>query len=142
MPGWQTCTEDVRQFNNLPINAKKYVEKIEEILEVPGLYIIQRSSVPNLVLYTEKVNFTHEYICDDKELRKRKKNMIVRVILSLLLKYGAQNLILKDLLILLLLSYKYLVGVEIYKNLCSTNLIFSVKWIGVGKGRESIITIQ
>lgn len=36
MPGWQTCTEGVRTFNDLPLNARKYVEKIEEILEVPG----------------------------------------------------------------------------------------------------------
>ncbi|KAI4467541.1 adenylosuccinate synthetase [Holotrichia oblita] len=39
MPGWQTCTEGVRTFNDLPLNARKYVEKIEEILEVPVKWI-------------------------------------------------------------------------------------------------------
>lgn len=36
MPGWQTCTENVRDFNDLPDNAKNYVRKIEEVLDVPG----------------------------------------------------------------------------------------------------------
>ncbi|GJQ76411.1 hypothetical protein Trydic_g2127 [Trypoxylus dichotomus] len=39
MPGWQTCTESIRKFDDLPVNAKKYVEKIEEILEVPVKWI-------------------------------------------------------------------------------------------------------
>lgn len=36
MPGWQTSTENVREYSDLPENAKKYVEKIEEYLQVPG----------------------------------------------------------------------------------------------------------
>lgn len=37
MPGWLTSTEDVRSFDDLPENARKYVELIEEKLELPGI---------------------------------------------------------------------------------------------------------
>ncbi len=36
MPGWETSTESVRTFEDLPENARKYVELIEEKLELPG----------------------------------------------------------------------------------------------------------
>lgn len=36
MPGWQTSTEEVREFKDLPENAKNYIKKIEELLDVPG----------------------------------------------------------------------------------------------------------
>lgn len=36
MPGWKTSTEEVREFKDLPENAKNYVKKIEELLDVPG----------------------------------------------------------------------------------------------------------
>ncbi|XP_018562865.1 adenylosuccinate synthetase isoform X2 [Anoplophora glabripennis] len=39
MPGWQTSTEDVRQFKDLPDNAKRYVNKIEDLLNVPVKWI-------------------------------------------------------------------------------------------------------
>lgn len=39
MPGWQICTENIREFDNLPTNARHYVEKIEELLEVPVKWI-------------------------------------------------------------------------------------------------------
>lgn len=35
LPGWQSSTVGKTQFNNLPSNAKAYIEKIEEILETP-----------------------------------------------------------------------------------------------------------
>lgn len=70
MPGWQTCTENVRKFSDLPENAKKYVDKVEEYLQVPG-----------------ESDLAFLYI-----------NVFI--------------------------------------------VLFLVKWIGVGKGRESIITIQ
>ena len=31
MPGWKETTTDVRCWNDLPINAKKYIKKIEEL---------------------------------------------------------------------------------------------------------------
>jgi len=39
MPGWLTCTENVREFSDLPENAKLYVEKVEEILNIPVKWI-------------------------------------------------------------------------------------------------------
>lgn len=36
MPGWQSSIEDVREYNVLPPNAKSYVEKIQELVQVPG----------------------------------------------------------------------------------------------------------
>nr|CAI5825106.1 unnamed protein product [Callosobruchus analis] len=39
MPGWNTSTEDVREFADLPDNAKNYVNKIEEVLNVPVKWI-------------------------------------------------------------------------------------------------------
>ncbi len=32
LPGWETSTEEVRAFDQLPINAQKYVRRIEELL--------------------------------------------------------------------------------------------------------------
>ncbi|XP_044744795.1 adenylosuccinate synthetase [Coccinella septempunctata] len=39
MPGWQQCTENIRNFKDLPQNAKNYIIKIEEILDVPVRWI-------------------------------------------------------------------------------------------------------
>ncbi|KAK9869309.1 hypothetical protein WA026_003060 [Henosepilachna vigintioctopunctata] len=39
MPGWQTCTENIRNFKELPENAKNYILKIEEILDIPVRWI-------------------------------------------------------------------------------------------------------
>ncbi|MEM7826684.1 MAG: adenylosuccinate synthase [Candidatus Aenigmatarchaeota archaeon] len=35
IPGWQCDTTGIKRWNNLPINAKRYIEKLEECLEVP-----------------------------------------------------------------------------------------------------------
>ncbi|KAF5287500.1 hypothetical protein FQA39_LY04128 [Lamprigera yunnana] len=35
MPGWKTNTKNIRNYKDLPINAKLYVGKIQEFLEVP-----------------------------------------------------------------------------------------------------------
>ncbi|EEB13338.1 adenylosuccinate synthetase, putative [Pediculus humanus corporis] len=42
VPGWQSSTEEIKKFENLPINAQKYVEKIEEIVNVK-----EKKKVPN-----------------------------------------------------------------------------------------------
>lgn len=34
--GWQTSTEGVRSFDNLPLSAQKYVHVLEECLNIPG----------------------------------------------------------------------------------------------------------
>ena len=36
LPGWNTNTEEVRNFKELPENAQAYVYKIQELLGVPG----------------------------------------------------------------------------------------------------------
>ncbi|CAH2003620.1 unnamed protein product [Acanthoscelides obtectus] len=39
MPGWKTSTEGVREFKDLPENAKNYINKVEELLSVPVKWI-------------------------------------------------------------------------------------------------------
>jgi len=39
MPGWQQPTQDIRQFKKLPLNARKYIERLEQILNVKIKYI-------------------------------------------------------------------------------------------------------
>lgn len=39
MPGWMTNIEGIREYKELPEKAKNYVEKIEELLEVPVRWI-------------------------------------------------------------------------------------------------------
>ncbi|XP_044263999.1 adenylosuccinate synthetase [Tribolium madens] len=39
LPGWKTSTENVRKFNDLPENAKKYVNKVEQLVNVPVKWI-------------------------------------------------------------------------------------------------------
>ena len=36
LPGWKTCTSEIRTFEDLPEAAKKYVLKIEELCRIPG----------------------------------------------------------------------------------------------------------
>ena len=36
MPGWQQATTGVRSFENLPKNAQRFVQKVEELVGVPG----------------------------------------------------------------------------------------------------------
>lgn len=38
-PGWQTNTEKVRNFNELPKNAQSYIKFIEDDLKVPIKYV-------------------------------------------------------------------------------------------------------
>lgn len=39
LPGWLTSIEGVRDFENLPENAKNYIRKLEELVEVPIRWI-------------------------------------------------------------------------------------------------------
>ena len=36
LPGWKTNTEAVRKWEDLPLNAQKYICVIQEHLRVPG----------------------------------------------------------------------------------------------------------
>ena len=42
MPGWQTSTAHIRKFNDLPQNAQKYIQKIEELMEVRGEWLVHK----------------------------------------------------------------------------------------------------
>ena len=37
LQGWKTDTTSVRKFEDLPVNARCYIRKIEEIVGVPGM---------------------------------------------------------------------------------------------------------
>lgn len=39
LPGWKTSTENVREFSQLPENAKSYVRYIEQYLQVPVKWV-------------------------------------------------------------------------------------------------------
>jgi adenylosuccinate synthase len=39
LPGWCCDIRDVRHFADLPANARRYVERIEELLAVPVKYV-------------------------------------------------------------------------------------------------------
>ncbi|GAB0088324.1 Adenylosuccinate synthetase [Sergentomyia squamirostris] len=39
LPGWETCTENVREFSQLPKNAQDYVRFIEKDLQVPVKWV-------------------------------------------------------------------------------------------------------
>lgn len=35
--GWQSVTEGVRSLDKLPLNARKYIQIIEEYMNIPGI---------------------------------------------------------------------------------------------------------
>jgi len=39
LPGWETSTEDVRKFKDLPPNAQRYVKRLEELIGCPSSLI-------------------------------------------------------------------------------------------------------
>ena len=39
MPGWQADTREIRQYKHLPVNARKYLERLEALLKVKIKYI-------------------------------------------------------------------------------------------------------
>lgn len=39
MPGWQKSTTNIRKFAQLPLNARKYIKRLEELLKVGVKYI-------------------------------------------------------------------------------------------------------
>jgi adenylosuccinate synthase len=38
-PGWKTSTREIRKYSKLPLAARRYIERLEELLEVPIKYI-------------------------------------------------------------------------------------------------------
>lgn len=39
MKGWMTDIQGCRTFNDLPLNARYYIEMIEAVIEIPITYI-------------------------------------------------------------------------------------------------------
>ncbi len=39
LPGWQTDISNIRSYADLPPNARRYVERVEELLEIPVRWI-------------------------------------------------------------------------------------------------------
>lgn len=39
LPGWQSSTKDIRSFDDLPTNAKRYLDRIREIISIPISYV-------------------------------------------------------------------------------------------------------
>ena len=35
MPGWQQDTMGIRKFEDLPVNAQKYIKRLEELCDIP-----------------------------------------------------------------------------------------------------------
>ena len=50
LPGWRTSTQKCRTLNDLPDNARRYIEKIEELTEVPVEIISVGSDRQNTIL--------------------------------------------------------------------------------------------
>ena len=38
-PGWKTSTRNIREYKKLPLAARRYLERLEELLDVPIKYI-------------------------------------------------------------------------------------------------------
>ena len=52
--GWMTPTIGIRQFNDLPENAKKYLKRIEELLGIPIKYIGVGAERSAMILHHSK----------------------------------------------------------------------------------------
>jgi len=35
MPGWKSDISNIRKFEDLPLNAQKYINRIQELIEIP-----------------------------------------------------------------------------------------------------------
>ena len=60
LPGWMTSTENVRTFEGLPDNARKYIEFIEEKLAVPGNCVKRLQKIQAITFYL--MNLTVRWI--------------------------------------------------------------------------------
>jgi adenylosuccinate synthase len=39
LPGWEVDISTIRAYNDLPLNARKYIERLEQLIGVPIKYI-------------------------------------------------------------------------------------------------------
>ncbi len=49
-PGWQTSTREIRQWSKLPVNARRYLERLEVLLKVKVKYISVGSKRDEIVV--------------------------------------------------------------------------------------------
>ena len=49
-PGWKSSTREVRKYKNLPLAARRYIERLEELLGVPIKYISVGSKRDEIIL--------------------------------------------------------------------------------------------
>ncbi len=49
-PGWQTSTREIRQWSKLPVNARRYLERLESLLKVKVKYISVGSKRDEIVV--------------------------------------------------------------------------------------------
>ncbi len=49
-PGWKTSTREIRQYKKLPLAARRYIERLEELLEVPIKYISVGSKRDEIII--------------------------------------------------------------------------------------------
>ncbi len=50
MPGWQANTRNVRSFAKLPVNARRYIERLEQLLKVKIKYISVGSKRDEIII--------------------------------------------------------------------------------------------
>ena len=49
-PGWKTSTREIRKYSKLPLAARRYIERLEELLEVPVKYISVGSKRDEIII--------------------------------------------------------------------------------------------
>jgi adenylosuccinate synthase len=49
-PGWKASTKGVRRYNKLPLAARRYIERLEALLEVPIKYISVGSKRDEIII--------------------------------------------------------------------------------------------
>jgi len=49
-PGWKSSTREIRKFSKLPLAARRYIERLEELLEVPIKYISVGSKRDEIII--------------------------------------------------------------------------------------------
>ncbi len=49
-PGWKTSTREVRQYNKLPLAARRYIERLEKLLDIPVKYISVGSKRDEIII--------------------------------------------------------------------------------------------
>jgi len=49
-PGWQASTREIREYKKLPLAARRYIERLEELLDVPIKYISVGSKRDEIII--------------------------------------------------------------------------------------------